>query len=157
MIKFNHCPLVWHFCGQVNNQKLVNIKKRVLRILFADYNSSYLELLDKAGTITLLIEGVSLIALTVFRYLHVLNPPCINDTFIPKYVLHQMPDSSLSEQFRCRTTAFGSNQPISYIGAKLLNVLLHDFRYTTDFNNILQTWSGPDLDNPWDLSDVLYK
>ena len=39
MSNFNYCPLVWHFCGQVNNQKLEKIQERALRILFADYNS----------------------------------------------------------------------------------------------------------------------
>ena len=50
MSNFNYCPLVWHFCGQVNNQKLEKIQERALRILFADYNSSYTELLGRAGT-----------------------------------------------------------------------------------------------------------
>ena len=25
---FHYCPLVWHFCGQVNNQKLAEIQER---------------------------------------------------------------------------------------------------------------------------------
>ena len=79
MSNFNYCPLVWHFCGQVNNQKLEQIQERALRILFADYNSSYLELLKRAGTTTLLIQRLRLIALTVFKSLHGLNPPCLND------------------------------------------------------------------------------
>ena len=36
MSNFNYCPLVWHFCGQVNNQKLEKIQERALRILFTD-------------------------------------------------------------------------------------------------------------------------
>ena len=57
MSNFNYCPLAWHFCSsQVNNQKLEKIQERALGILFADYNSSYRELLGKAGTTTLLIQ-----------------------------------------------------------------------------------------------------
>ena len=102
MSNFNYCPLVWHFCGQVNNQKLEKIQERALRILFADYNSSYRELLEKAGTTTLLIQRLRLIALTVFTSLHGLNPPCLNDLFTPKSVPYEMRDSSLLEQSRCR-------------------------------------------------------
>ena len=29
MSNFNYCPLVWHFCGQVNNQKLEKSKKEL--------------------------------------------------------------------------------------------------------------------------------
>ena len=151
MSNFNYCPLVWHFCGQVNNQKLEQIQERALRILFADYNSSYLELLKKAGTTTLLIQRLRLIALAVFKSLHGLNPPCLNDMFTPKYVPYQLRDSSLLEQSRCRTTTYGLRS-MSYIGAKLWNDLPNDFKATTDFTDfkrMLQTWTGPDLDDPF--------
>ena len=120
MSDFNYCPLVWHFCGQVNNQKLEKIQERALRILFADYNSSYMELLGRAGTTTLLIQRLRRIALTVFKSVHGLNPPCLNDMFTPKELPYRMRDSSLLEQSGCRTTAFGLRS-ISYIGAKLWN------------------------------------
>ena len=151
MSNFNYCPLVWHFCGQVNNQKLEQIQERALRILFADYNSSYLELLNRAGTTTLLIQRLRLIALAVFKSLHGLNPPCLNDMFSPKYVPYQLRDSSLLEQSRCRTTTYGLRS-MSYIGAKLWNDLPNDFKATTDFTDfkrMLQTWAGPDLDDPF--------
>ena len=148
---FSYCPLVWHFCGQVNNQKLEKIQERALRILFADYNSSYTELLGRAGTTTLLIQRLRLIALTVFKSLHGLNPPCLNDMFTPKQVPYRMRDSSLLEQSRCRTTTFGFRS-ISYIGAKLWNDLPSYLKETTclsDFKMILQTWTGPDLNDPF--------
>ena len=164
MSNFNYCPLVWHFCSQVNNQKLEKIQERALRILFADYNSSYTELLGRAGTTTLLIQRLHLIALTVFKSLHGLNPPCLNDMFTPKQVPYRMRDSSLLEQSRCRTTTFGLRS-ISYIGAKLWNDLpsyLKETTYLSDFKMILQTWTGPDLNDPfrsyvWAPSDSLYK
>ena len=164
MSNFNYCPIVWHFCGQVNNQKLEKIQEKALRILFADYNSSYTELLGRAGTTTLLIQRLRLIALTVFKSLHGLNPPCLSDMFTPKQVPYRMHDSSLLEHSRCRTTTFGLRS-ISYIGAKLWNDLPSYFKETTcltDFKMILQTWTEPDLNDPfrsyvWAPSDSLYK
>ena len=75
-----------------------------------------------------------------------------------------MRDSSLLEQSRCRTTTFGLRS-ISYIGAKLWNDLPSYFKETTclkEFKMILQTWTGPDLNDPfrsyvWAPSDYLYK
>ena len=151
MSNVNYCPLVWHFCGQVNNQKLEKIQERALRILFADYNSSYTELLGRAGTTTLLIQRLRLIALTVFKSLHGLNPTCLNDMFTPKQVPYRMRDSSLLEQSRYRTTTFGLRS-ISYIGAKLWNDLPSYLKETTclsDFKMILQPWTGPDLNDPF--------
>ena len=145
MSSFSHCPLVWHIRGQVNNHKHEKIQERALRILFAHYNSSYMELLEKAGTTTLLLERFRLIALTVFTSLHGFNPPCLNYMFTPKYVSYQMRDSSLLEQSCCRTT-----YSISYIGAKLWNDLPNDCKEITclmDSKMILQTWAGPDLND----------
>ena len=160
MSNFNYCSLVRHFCGQVKNQKLEQVHERTLRILFADCNLSNLDLLKRAGTTTLLIQRLRLTALTVFKSLHGLNPPCLNDMFTPKYAPYQMLDSSLLEQFRCRTTTYGLRLG-SYIGAKLWNELPNDFKATidfTDFKRMLQTWTGSDFDDPFRFYiDTLYK
>ena len=63
-------------------------------------------LLEKAGTTTPLIQRLSLITMTVFKSLHGLNPPCLNDMFTPEYVAYQIRDSSLSEESRCRTITY---------------------------------------------------
>ncbi len=35
----NFCPLVWHFCGESNTQKLERIQNRALRFVFDDHES----------------------------------------------------------------------------------------------------------------------
>ena len=122
MRHFNYCPLVWHFCGHVNNQKLEKIHERALRILFAEYNSSYIEVLGKAGTTILLIQRLCLIALTFFESVHGLNTPCINYMLTPESVPYEMRDLSLLEQSRCKTTKLRLRS-ISSIGVKLWNGL----------------------------------
>ena len=87
---FNYCRLVRHFCCQINNQKLEKIQQRALRIVFADYNSSYMERLKKAGTTILFIRRLCLIALTVFKSLDGLNPLCLNDIVTTSYYYNYM-------------------------------------------------------------------
>jgi hypothetical protein len=36
MSNFNHCPLVWHFCGEVNTKKVEKIQERALRFIYED-------------------------------------------------------------------------------------------------------------------------
>ena len=50
MSNFNYCPLVWHFCGKDNNNKLEQIQERSLRTLLSDTRSDYESLLDTFGT-----------------------------------------------------------------------------------------------------------
>ena len=49
MSNFNYCPLVWHFCGEVNTKKVENIQERALRFIYEDYSASYDELLSKSN------------------------------------------------------------------------------------------------------------
>ena len=149
MSSFNYCPLVWHFCGKTKNQKLEKIQERTLRILYDDYTSIYDELLDKAGTNTLLINRLRLMALTVFKSINSLNPPCLNDIFSKKSVPYRMRDSCIIEQPKRRTTTFGLRS-FSYVGAKVWNELPTYLKATTDLNDsksLLDTWNEPDLLN----------
>ena len=41
----NYCPLVWHFCWEVDTKK---IHETALRFIYQDYNSSYDTLLGKS-------------------------------------------------------------------------------------------------------------
>ena len=51
---FNYCPLVWHFCGKVNNGKIEKIQQRALKIIYKDRVSSYDDFMSKAHVSTML-------------------------------------------------------------------------------------------------------
>ena len=57
-------------------------------------------------------------ALTVFKSINSLNPPCLNDVFSKKIVPYRMRDSCMIEQPKRRTTTFGLRS-FSYVGAKV--------------------------------------
>jgi hypothetical protein len=48
MSNFNYCPIVWHFCGEINTRKIEKIPERALRFIYEDYSSSYEDLLNKS-------------------------------------------------------------------------------------------------------------
>ena len=160
---FNYCPLVWHFCGKTNNDKLEKIQERALRILYQDHNSSYDDLLEVAGTSTLLIQRLCLVTSTVFKSLNSLNPPCLKDIFTKKCMPYSLRDSSIIEQPKCRTTSFGLRS-FSYTGAKLWNELPNYVKEMDDFSDFKRTiyaWNGPDLNGTtfpylWDASLTFY-
>ena len=53
---FNYCPLVWHFSSEKSMKKIEKIRERALRFLYNDSNSSYDDLLSKAGKCTMKIS-----------------------------------------------------------------------------------------------------
>ena len=145
MSNFNYCPLVWHFCGKSNNQKLEKIQERALRILYNDFSSTYPQLLKTAGTTTLLIQRLRLLTITVYKSLNGMNPPCLNTMFVKKELPYLMRDTSILEQPKRRTTTYGFRS-FSYLGSKVWNELPNHFKDMAsldDFKRIIKTWSGP--------------
>ena len=77
----SYCPLVWHFFGKVNNEKIEKIQERSLRILQNDYTSSYHDMLRIAEMTPALIYRLRVLTLEVFKSLQKSNPPCLHDLF----------------------------------------------------------------------------
>ena len=75
---FGYCPLVWHFCGKTNNNKLEKIQERSLRILHDNYELSYEELLNKNGSNTLLLHRLKLSIMEIYKYFHCINATCLH-------------------------------------------------------------------------------
>ena len=121
-------------------------QERALRILYQDHNS-YDDLLEMAGTNTLLIQRLRLMTLTVLKSLNSMNPPCLNEIFTKKYMPYSLRDSSIMEQQKRRTTTFGLRS-FSYAGAKLWNELpiyVKEMTNLSDFKRTIYAWNGSDL------------
>ena len=73
MSNFNHCPLVWHFCGEVNTKKVEKIQERALKFIYEDYSASYDELLSKSKLPSLKGRRMRSLAIEVYK---VINKEC---------------------------------------------------------------------------------
>ena len=120
---FNHCPLVWHFCGKVNNTKLENIQERALRIINNDYASTYKDLIIKSNTTSLLISRLRIMLCEVFKSVKGLNPQSINDLFEFKEFDYALRNCKRLYQPKKQKMTHGLRS-FTYTGAKLWN----DFR-----------------------------
>ena len=117
---FDYCPLVWHFCGATNSNKIEKIQQRCLRIIYKDYESSNEKMLEMANTTTLVISRLRLLLLEVFKSIHHLNPKCISDLFELKHIKYSLRNPIKVLQPKRRTTTNGL-RTTSYTGAKLWN------------------------------------
>ena len=78
---FNYCPLLWHFCGKGNNNKLEQIQERSLRTLLSDTNPDYESLLDTFGTTSSLTSRLKNLTLEAVRSVRQENAACLHDMF----------------------------------------------------------------------------
>ena len=148
---FSYCPLVWHFCGKQNSDKLEKINERALRILYDDFTSCYDELLCRNNTTTILMSRLKIMTLEVFKCVKSLGPPCLTELFAIKPLEYDMRNPTKVIQPARRCTTFGLRS-VSYVGAKLWNALPHDSAPIFDmdlgeFKSYLDEIGGPVCDN----------
>ena len=51
--QFNYCPLIWVFHSRENNRKINRLHERCLRTIYNDKQSSFNELLEKDGSVSI--------------------------------------------------------------------------------------------------------
>ncbi len=83
---FNYCPIVWHFCGNVNTKKIEKTQERALHLMFNYQKGSYISLLEKCLYTTPLIICIKTIETGVFKSLINLNPTFMNQMFEAKTI-----------------------------------------------------------------------
>ena len=69
---FRYCPIVWHFCGKLNANKLEYIQKRALKLALDHSNEDYGQLLAKANLLE--ITRQKCILIEVYKSINNLNP-----------------------------------------------------------------------------------
>ena len=120
---FEYCPLVWHFCGKTNNNRLEKIQERSLRILQDTYELSYEELLNRNGSGTLLPRRIKLLLLETYKSFHGMNANCLHNIFKFNWTSHERQSVKLIQP-KLRTYSYGL-WSFSYLGSKLWNDIVN--------------------------------
>ena len=140
---FNYCPLVWHFCGQVDNNKLEKLQERSLLIIHNDYEPFLETLLKWSKQESLLTKRLKIMILEVFKTVNKLNPSCLHDLFTMR--------TQKLEQPKRRTTTYGL-RTFSYLGSKLWNLLASEYNEVNEIDYerlkfLIKYWAGPNHDS----------
>ena len=146
---FSYCNIVWHFTSIQNIIKMERINKRALRIIFNDDESTYPQLLEKAGLKDLYTTRINAIALEMFKTDKKINPAFLHNLFINQDHNYDLRNFvQLEPPFRCvqleppipRTSMYGLNSFV-YQGPRIWNALpLHakSSNSILEFKNIVR-------------------
>ena len=143
--QFNYCALVWHFCGQVNSNKLERIQYRALRFVFMDFCSSYDELLNRANLTSLEVGRKRMLLKEVYKATNGMSPEILRDLFSKKECKYNLRSRNNLEVLHCRTNKYGLNRVSSY-GAKLWNSLPEKAKNVKDYHSFCrhaENWTEP--------------
>ena len=126
---FSYCPVSWMFCGKRNSDKLEKLQERALRFVFSDYTSPYSDLLKRGNFLSLSALRIRYLAIEIYKCVHGLNPPYLNELFTRKDTRYNLRDSNRLQQPEFQTARYGFKS-FRYYGSKLWNSLRADVKHS---------------------------
>ena len=143
---FNFCPLVWHFCGESDTQKLEWIQNRALRFAFDDHESDPAVLLQKANILSLELSRQRQMCIEVFKCIHNLAPHYMSELFsLQDKDLHNTRNIKALVQCHYESVGYGTKTFVDY-ATHLWNNMPNHIKHTNDLNTFkanITTWFAP--------------
>ena len=72
--RFNYCLLIWMFYYRRINNKINNVHKKALRIVYSDYKSTFQELLDKDASFSVHHRNIQTLVIEIYKHILGLSP-----------------------------------------------------------------------------------
>ena len=145
LANFNYCPTIWHFCSAKDQHKMVRVQKRTLRFIYADYSSTYSELLCKAESCTLELRGIQTIWTEIYKTLNHMEPVYMNNLIIPNQSNYSTRRPLNLFVPRVNQTTYGLDS-FRYKGTLLRNSLPEEIKTAANLNTfkkLIKNWSSP--------------
>ena len=79
--QFNYCPLVCMFLSRKLNHRISSTHVRALRTTYHDYQSTFLQLLQKYNSVTIHQRNFQVLATEIFKAKNDLSPEIMKEVF----------------------------------------------------------------------------
>jgi len=140
--QFNYCPLVWMFHNRKLNQKINKLHERALRVVYKNDNSTFQELLDKDGSVTIHHRNLQRLATEMFKIKHHFSPLPMQDMFTEKIHQHDLRNKRQWENYNLRTVRYGI-ETIRNMGPKTWDIVPSEIRESKsllEFKQKIKKW-----------------
>ena len=117
--QFKYCQFVWMCNNRTNNNKINCLHERCLRLIYNDKKSSFEDLLQKDGCVSIHHRNLRTLAVELFKVLKGLSPVIFAEAFsVRQQSQYNMRNYSYFAMPRAKTVNHGL-ESLSYIGSKL--------------------------------------
>ena len=80
-LQFNYCKLVWMCHNRTNNNKINYFRERCIRLIYNDKRSSFKDLLEKGGSVSIHHKNIGTLAVDLFKVFKDLSPVIFAEAF----------------------------------------------------------------------------
>ena len=132
--QFNYCSLIWMLHSRQNNNKIKHLHERCLGLIHNDKLSSYEELLEKDGSVSIHHKNIQSLAIEMFQIKHGQSPEIVSDIFTQTtqhYNFRQNRDFRLCSV----KSVYHGSESISYVGPKIWEIVLAKIKETNSLNS----------------------
>ena len=95
--QFNHCPLNWMFHFIPQNNKISDVHKKALKIVYSDFETTFHKLLDKDASFSVPHRNMQALAMEIYKHILGLSPTIKGEVFQTNKTL----PSNLSGHTKC--------------------------------------------------------
>ena len=141
--QFNYCQLVWMCHNQTNNNKMNHLHERWLRLIYNDKKSSFEDLLEKDGSVSVHNKNFRKLAVELFKVFKGLSLVIFAEAFpVRQQSQHNMRNYSYFAMPRAKLVNHGLDS-FSYINSKLwdsIPSLMKETDSIHEFKHVVKTW-----------------
>ena len=147
--QFCYSPLVWMFHNRQINNKINNLHYRALRIIYFDKISSFEELLEKDGTVSVHHRNLQFLVIEMYKVFNGIAPPFMEDVFQRH---HNALAENVSSNTRSKSNFYNPSNPrtvkhgletLRNLGPKLWEMIPVDIRNSISlsvFKSKIKKW-----------------
>ena len=142
---FRYCPIIWHFCGRGNTNKLEGIQKRALKLAFGNSTSDYERLLNLASLTTLETSRQKSILIEVYKIINDLSPTYLRDLFTRPHSRYVTRNSNYGLAMPITKTVTYGTHSLKSFGTVLWNSVPVEIKTADSLSNFkskLSEWKG---------------
>ena len=82
--QFGYCPLIWMCHSRKIHRPINKIHERALRIVYMDYTSSFDELIERSGSVSLHHRNLQQLAIEIYKALNGISSSLMSELFVIK-------------------------------------------------------------------------